>query len=351
MLNIASEHPDETRRRLPMHATVRAAWRIAVFAILLFGTVQISFPVPGKASDAGAAHQLPLLISARQGDTPTSIAKRYLDDPSKGWMISEYNGKTTFSEGEAVLVPRSLFRLGGLTPDGYQTVPVLAYAGIAESPGNRRQVSCSAFEAQLRWLKTEGFTTITPTQLVDFMKFSGQLPERSVLITWDTQSRAFHDLAVPILESLGFTATVFIATERIGKKGAMTWDQLKALRKRGFTIGCRGRRERSLAHWKNGQSFKAYFESIESDLRLAKKEIEDHLGAPCSALAYPRGSTNGLVVATAARIGFSAAFDLSPGDNPFFADPFDIHRIPIDSRKTLAQFGKAIATLITTDLR
>jgi len=315
--------------------------------------IAVILPPPaacGQAAHALAKRQWPLLISAGKADTPASIAGRYLQDSSKGWMIRAYNGKAAFGEGEAVLVPREPFRLGGLTPEGYQTVPVLAYAGIGDSPGRHRQVSRAAFDEQMHWLKREGFTAITPAQLIAFMNFSGQLPDRSVLITWDTQSSAFYELGVPILQSLGFTATVFITTDGVGQKGAMTWEQLKRLRRAGFAIGCRGRRGRPLTDWKKDQSFDAYFKSIESGLRLAKKEIETRLEAPCSLLAYPRGSTNGLIAAAAAKLGFSAAFTLSPGDNPFFADRFGIHRIPIDSRTTPVQFGKALSTMISADL-
>jgi hypothetical protein len=53
----------------------------------------------------------------------------------------------------------------------------LAYVDVGESIGaDRQQVSRSAFSQQMRWLKTEGFSAITPTQLtVNFMEFIGQL--------------------------------------------------------------------------------------------------------------------------------------------------------------------------------
>jgi peptidoglycan/xylan/chitin deacetylase (PgdA/CDA1 family) len=350
MSNQSGEHSVATRRRIGGNGIAGAVVRMAARVALILAVTLPAPAVYGQAPGVATRRQYPLLISAGKADTPSSIAGRYLHDPSKGWMISEYNGKVAFSEGEPVLVPRGPFRLGGLTPDGYQTVPVLAYAKIGESPGLKRQVSRSAFDEQMRWLKREGFTAITPSQLVAFMNFSGQLPDRSVLITWDTQSSAFYKLAVPILKSLGFTATVFIAADGVGKKGAMTWDQLDRLRRDGFIIGCRGRRGRALTHWKKGKSFEAYFKSIQSRVESAKKKIEARLKAPCSVLAYPHGGTNGLIAAMAAKLGFSAAFTLSPGNNPFFADRFAIHRIPIDGRTNLAGFGKTLTTTISADL-
>ena len=290
---------------------------------------------------------LPLLVRARQADTPASIAQRYLNDASKGWMIVEYNGIATFSGGEPVMVPAAPFRLGGLTPDGYQTVPVLAYADIGDST---EQVSPSAFNDQMHWLKTEGFVAITPNQLTEFMEFSGQLPRRSVLITFDTASHSLFEIGIPILKELGFTATVFVATNGVGGKDAMTWDQIKQLHRDGFTIGCRGRSGRSLTRRTKGQAFETYFKSVESELRLARQAIETHLDEPCRFLAYPQGDTNSLVSAMAAKLGFAAAFIRRAGDNPFFADRYGIHRTPINHRMNLERFGQRMTTRITADL-
>lgn len=325
--------------------------RLVIGMVLVIGVGLSPPPLHGAEQGAVSTAPLPLLVNARRGDTAASLAQRYLKDAAKGWMIDEYNGKTTFSEGEAVLVPLAPFRPGGLTADGYQTVPVLAYADIEPSTGNPRQVSRSAFNEQMQWLKKEGFTAITPSQFFDFMKLSCQLPERSVLITADTESRTFYDLAVPVLKTYGFTATLFVATDKVGTAGAMTWDQIEALHQSGFTIGCRGQRGRSLTFHAVGRPVKSYFNAIASELRLAKQIIETRLNAPCTALAYPDGDTNGLVTAMAAKMGFAAAFVLTAGDNPFFGDRFGIHRITVDSRMNPEQFGHRLTFLITADLK
>ena len=328
--------------------------RVIIGTAMLICAALLPPIIQSQETEGNTADLQPMIVSARRGDTPASIARHYLNDASKGWMIVEYNGIEELSGGEMILVPMAPFRSGGLTPDGYQTVPVLAYSDIGsdfgDAPGRKQPVTWSAFYDQMHWLKTEGFTAITPAQLAEFMDFSGQLPFQSVLITVDTESQAFYYLGVPIMKELGLTATVFVATESVGDEGAMTWDQIKQLHEDGFTIACRGRSGRSLTRQKMGPAYEAYFKSVESELRLARKEIEAHLGAPCLFLAYPQGSTNSLVSAMAAKLGFSAAFTLSPGDNPFFADRFGIHRTAIDSRIDLKQYGKILTTLITADL-
>jgi peptidoglycan/xylan/chitin deacetylase (PgdA/CDA1 family) len=290
------------------------------------------------------------MVRARQDDTPATIAQRYLNDASKGWMIAEYNGMAAFSGGESVLIPLAPFQPGGLTPDGYQIVPVLAYSDIGESSGQTRQVSRSAFDHQMRWLKTEAFVTITPKQLTDFMGFFGQLPRRAVLITFDTASIGLFEIGIPLLKELGFTATVFVATNDVGDKKSMNWSQIKQLNKDGFTIGCRGRSGRSLTQRTSGQTFEDYFKWVEAELLLARREIETHLNEPCLFLAYPQGDTDSLVSAMAAKLGFSAAFLRRRGDNPFFADRYGIHRTRISRGMNMERFDQSLTTRIAADL-
>jgi peptidoglycan/xylan/chitin deacetylase (PgdA/CDA1 family) len=326
------------------------SFQILIFAALLISAVLLPPTLHGEEVNTDSPPRPPLLVMARHGDTPASIAQRYLNDGSKAWMIVEYNGIAAFSGGDPVMVPVAPFRPGGLTPDGYQTVTVLAYDDIGESVGQTSQVSPSAFSHQMHWLKTEGFIAITPKQLTEFMERSVQLPRRSVVITFDRASLSLFEIGIPILKEMGFTATVFVATSDVDGKDAMTWDQIKQLHKGGFTIGCKGRSGRSLTRRTKGQRFETYFKSVESELRLARQAIETHLDEPCLFLAYPKGDTNSLVSAMAAKLGFAAAFIRRAGDNPFFADRYSIHRTPINRGMNLERFGQRMTTRITADL-
>ena len=326
-------------------------YQVALFAVLLVGAGWFSPPVHGQAEQTGPAAPLPMLVRARQADTPSSLALRHLNDASKGWIILEYNGIKTLAKDAIVTIPSVPYRLGGLAPNGFQTVPVLAYADISQTVGDEQRLSPATFSQQMSWLKTEGFTAITPQQLIAFINFSGQLPQKSVLITFDTASQSLYNMGIPILKALGFTATLFVATDAVNVAGAMTWEQIRQLHEDGFTVACQGRSGHSLTQKKDGQTFATYFKTVVSELHTARKTIEGHLKVPCLFLAYPHGKTNSLLFAVAAKLGFSAGFTLEPGVNPFFTDRFSIHRIAIDNRTTPEQFGSALTTMIKADLK
>ncbi len=291
----------------------------------------------------------PRLVKARPGDTPATLARRYLADASRGWMIAEYNDKHRFAPGEAVLIPQRPFRRGGLYPQAIQAVPVLAYGDIGGISTEDKRLTRAAFRDQMQWLAAHGFSAITPDQLIDFMAFRGQLPRKAVLITADTEAQSFAEQALPVLDEYGFTATLFIASENLGRPGTLRWHQVRRLRADGFTIGCRGRNGRSLLRRKQGQSFETNFNWIASELRQAKKKVEAELGEPCRYLAYPEGRSSSLLAAMAASVGFSAAFNQMPGSTPFFADRFSIHRNRIDAPMAADRFSALLASTLAVD--
>lgn len=305
---------------------------------------------PGLAEMAADAPPLPLLVRASGTDSPATLAERYLHDPGKGWMIVEYNHTDTFTDGQPVLIPMAPYRPGGLFPNGYQQVPVLAYADIGASPGPDGRIGIDAFKDQMTWLRDEGFTTVTPVQLLNFMAFSGQLPEKAVLVTIDSESRQFFESAAPVLGELGFRATLFVASDAVGRGDAMSWEQLGQLQQQGITIGCRGRSGRSLIVL-GGSDMKTRFRQAAADLYQAKQAIESHLKRPCTALAWPGGETAELLAATAAKIGFEAGFVKSAGETAFFADRFGIHRIVVAPKTSIDRFARQLTILTQTDLQ
>ena len=335
-----SNHPiDHPARRIP------EGFILAIGMLLVF---QMIWGQEAVAADTG---KYPMIVRVRPGDTPSTLARRYLNDVSKAWMIKAYNNDAAMTPNGAVLIPRAPFRLGGLTPDGFQNVPVLAYLDPGAESSTAERAFAATFRQHMTWLKKNGYAALSPSQLLQFLNYSGQLPEKSIFITADMQSRWFYDYMAPVLKELGFTATVFVATGHVGDTNAMTWDHLKRLYRDGFFIGCRGENGRSLARRKPGQSFETNFKWIESELKKAKVSIEAHLGEPCLLLAYPQGGTNGLIAAVAAKMGFSAAFTLSSGENPFYADRFLIHRTIVDNRTGPEQFRDGLVTRIEADLK
>src|SRR5689334_3107052 len=168
------------------------------------------------------------VVIAKAGDTAESLAARFLGDKSLAWMIEDYSGGAAIAPGQQVVIPRKPWDLSGVTSSGYQLVPVLCYHNLAPQAKGRMILGAKAFEEQMRYLKSNGFRVINLKQFVEFVALKRQLPQKSVLLTFDDGYRSFLQYAYPVLKDLGFTATLFVYTDYIGAgSNAFSWADLK----------------------------------------------------------------------------------------------------------------------------
>jgi len=282
-----------------------------------------------------------VVVHTRPGDTFSSLAADYLDDPEKGWVIAEFNEVETVPPDQDLIIPLKPFNRGGLKATGYQTIPVLSYhrvsaAGKVES----MTIPQKTFEAQMNYLKENGYAVITIDQFFEFLNFNFQAPPKSVVLTFDDGWKSIYEVAYPILKKYNFPATLFVYTDLIGTKRAMSWAQVKELSENGFAIHSHSKTHRNLARLKKGESFGAYYRSIEQELHDSKKVIVEKVGAECNYFAYAYGAYNPLMIAMLKKYGYHGAFTVKRGANPFFKDQYTIHRSMIYGKYGIDQFKK-----------
>jgi peptidoglycan/xylan/chitin deacetylase (PgdA/CDA1 family) len=292
-----------------------------------------------------------IIVRVKAEDNPSSLAARYLNDPAKGWVITEFNDIENLTPGQEVIVPLSPFEWGGLKANGYKTVPILAYFGFSESKTGELIVTEKAFKEQMGFLKENGYCVITLDQLLDFLDFKGQIPEKSVVITFDDGWRSLYDFAFPILRDYGFPATLFIYTDFIGGKKALSWEQIEELAANGFDIQCKTQTHRNVARLEKDESFRAYFQALEREISRSKKLIEQKLKKECKYLAYPYGETNNLVIELLKKHGYRAAFTVKRGSNPFFVNNYMINRSIIYGEFDMDRFKENLAVFSKSELK
>ena len=109
-----------------------------------------------------------MIVTSGSSDDLSTLAAKYLNDPGKGWIIAEFNNINSVSRGQQVIIPLKPLQKGGLTPTGYQTIPVLVYHRFAEEKVNKMTVPRNTFEEQMRYLKLNGYNVLSLEQLFDF---------------------------------------------------------------------------------------------------------------------------------------------------------------------------------------
>jgi peptidoglycan/xylan/chitin deacetylase (PgdA/CDA1 family) len=280
-------------------------------------------------------------VVVQPGDTLASLAASWLGDPSRDWEIAEYNDVSAAVPGQELAIPLRPYRRGGLTPEQYQTVPVLVYHQIAEKSTNKMTVSREAFEAQMRFLSEKGYRVVTLDRLLEFVEFRGQLPAKSVVITIDDGWRSVYDIAFPILKRYGHPATLFVYTDLItGGAKTLSWDQLREMAAQGLDVQCHTLTHRNLALPQGAETADEYFEAVRREIEASARLIEQKIGRRPKYLAYPYGDTNGLAISALRKHGYQAAFTVVREPNPFFTPAYRLSRSMVYGDFDLAKFEK-----------
>jgi peptidoglycan/xylan/chitin deacetylase (PgdA/CDA1 family) len=330
-------------------------------ALWLAACATASAPGPGPAPAAAPARPQPrpaayqsedfIVTFAQPGDTPETLAERYLGGADKGWMIEDYTGLRAFAPGQEVVIPRRPWNPAGVTPGGYQIVPILTYHNLGERARGRLVLAAPSFREQMRYLKTNGYRVVSLADFVEFARLDRQLPQRAVVLTFDDGYRAFKDHAYPVLKELGFTATLFIYTDWVGAgRGALSWADLRELAAAGMDIQAHSKTHGDLRR-AQGETEAQYARRMQAELEQPQELFNRHLGRRRPILAYPYGRWEEGLLPKLKEYGYVAAFSVRRQGNASFVRPLAGHRSQIYSEMTLDDFAKNLNVFQEENLR
>ena len=109
--------------------------------------------------------------------------------------------------------------------DMARAIPVLTYHRIASDEAKSAfyrydslAVSASTFNRQMKYLKRNGYRTISTAEFADWRLNGTFLPKKSVLVTIDDGFYETYHVAYPILKKYGLKATSFVIGSKAKKK-------------------------------------------------------------------------------------------------------------------------------------
>ncbi|UCD82457.1 MAG: polysaccharide deacetylase family protein [Desulfobacterales bacterium] len=291
------------------------------------------------------------VVTIKEGDTLPDLAKKYLSDPSNSYIIADFNKETVPSPGQKIIIPLIPLGRGGLQTEGYQTVPVLRYKKFSKDQTDPTAVTRRAFEDQLVFLKKQGYHVITLDQLLDFLEFKDQIPRKSVAITIDDSWNSFLETAYPLLKNYRMPATLFVQTDLVGKKDALSWPEIRYLSREGIDIQCRSKTHQNFKSLRIKKNFNQYVTALDKELSRSQADIKRALGKNCRYLAYPDGPINTLLVAFAQKHDFRAGFMPTGTSNPFYVDNYRIGRTLVSADDDLEKYQQKLAVFETMSLK
>jgi peptidoglycan/xylan/chitin deacetylase (PgdA/CDA1 family) len=228
------------------------------------------------------------------------------------------------------------------TPEGAERsarVPILMYHHITDLPVDASDaqrdyaVSPLHFEEQLRYLKDQGYQSISLYDLNDHLQMGNPLPDKAVILTFDDGYRDNAVTAFPLLLQYGFTATFLVNTQPINDEypAYMTWEQVEQMSRQGMYIESHSHSHPNL----KGKPV----EDVVQEVRRSKELIENHTGTTVRFFSYPYGHYDQQVVDILISQGFWGAVTLRSGLTHGPQAMFDLERVWVRYDDTLDSFA------------
>ena len=223
------------------------------------------------------------------------------------------------------------------------TVPILMYHYISTPPSatDKIRVGLSVppemFEAQVKLLVDNGFTTITLFDLYNTVATGQPLPAKPIVLTFDDGYVDNYEQAFPVLKKYGQTGTFFVLTGPTDAKDPayMSWDMIVAMSKAGMDMQLHAKDHVDLRHRR--------YEDLVWQIIGGRQSIEGHTGKPVVFMAYPSGKYDSTVTKFLADNNFWGAVTTESGRTHSVTDALTWTRVRIAGQYRLADFARLLA--------
>ncbi len=209
-------------------------------------------------------------------------------------------------------------------------VPVLLYHRLGPTVADSMTTKTSVFEAQMKWLKDNGYTVIPMRQLVNYLLGQGPPPPpKSVVLCADDGHKSVYTDMLPVVKKYNYPVTLFLYPSCISNPKApyaMTWEQIAALQKTGL-FDMQGHTYWHPNFKKDKKKLKPeeYQKELDQQLVKSKNVLEKKLGTKVDMLAWPFGIYDDELEKAAAKAGYVVAFSidrrLDSKSEPIMAEP------------------------------
>lgn len=231
------------------------------------------------------------------------------------------------------------------TPDGLYRearVPILMYHHIQEPPPGsgemRRDLSVAPkdFEAQLHYLKQEGYESITLNDLALYLTVGKPLPPKPVILTFDDGYTDAYTHAFPLLKRYSFVGTFFLISAPIDANNAdfLSWAEVEEMHAAGMKF-----EPHSYDH---PDMRNRGFDFVVFQVLAPREAIEARTGETCRFFAYPSGRYDQFVIDVLRSAYFWGAVLTEQGATHTADDLFTLRRVRVHGGDDLDAFVRSL---------
>lgn len=216
-------------------------------------------------------------------------------------------------------------------------VPILEYHYIRVNPNPRDRlgfnlsVTPANFSAQMDWLASHGYHTVTFDDLRAYFQGRTELPARPVVLTFDDGYQDFFTTAFPILQAHGFKAVSYIVPGFLDWSAYLTQAEVIQLDASGLVeIGSHTVHHVNLA--RSSPAAQTY------ELQASESALAHLLGHSVLDFCYPSGRFNAAVIAAVGKAGYVTATTEMPGTELAWSTRLMWPRVRVSGGESLQVF-------------
>jgi len=241
-------------------------------------------------------------------------------------------------------------------------VSIIMYHSILNSKTNKYTATPDELESDLKYIKDNGYNTITMTDLIEYVYNDVQLPEKPIVITFDDGFYNNYYYAVPLLEKYNMKAVISIVgtyTDDYSDSNIVNlnysnlrWADINMLIPDG-TIEFQNHsydlhsitKGRNGAKKKFGESLESYKEVLRNDIIKLQNEFQSNCYYTPNTFTYPFGAISKESDDIMKELGFKATLSCTEDINYITRDPnclFSLNRYNRSGNTTTDKFFSKI---------
>ena len=230
-------------------------------------------------------------------------------------------------------------------PPDAVNVPILMYHYISDLPPDadiyRRDLTVTPerFEAQLAYLRDQGYETVTLADVYTTLTTGKPLPARPIVLTFDDGYKDAYTHAFPLLQAYGFIGEFFVLATPAHFEAPqyMTWNEMKTMAGAGMSIQAHGRDHYDLT----GRPY----DFLVYQILGAREAVEAHTDQTVTFFCYPSGRHDAATEAVVESAGYLGAVTTAWGTELRLDNRYAWPRIRIKGAWGLADFAGVMESL------
>lgn len=220
-------------------------------------------------------------------------------------------------------------------------VPSLMYHYVGPLPADADRfrvdltVDPGELEEQLRYLKEQGYNTITTTDLWWALDTGNPLPPNPVILNFDDGYDGHYVYALPLLQKYGMVGTFAVTVNLVDKPGYLTRAQVRALADAGMDVQ---------SHATDHVSVNRLDPAAQQyQLCVSRRILEEWTGKEVRHFVYPSGDYLPLPAAALTSCGYLSAYRKDGGSEQSSNRMYELRRYRVRGQQGLAPLLTALA--------